>query len=141
MNRMPNWTCNGLLLGLLLWSGWAHAEGIAIICHPQASGASLSSKQIADLYMGKKKAGGGNSYALYGQASLKQDFYKRLNGMSLSNVNAYWARLRFTGQVFPPKSLSSADAVVNAVRNNPNAIGFVSASAVTHSVKVIQWLN
>ena len=58
-------------------------------------------------------------------------------GKSGSQYKAFWSKLVFTGKGKPPKEMSGDAAVIAAVSANPDAIGYVSASAVTDAVKVI----
>jgi ABC-type phosphate transport system substrate-binding protein len=43
----------------------------------------------------------------------------------------------FSGRALPPKELSDDDAVVKAVAADPNAVGYVDASAVNGSVQAV----
>jgi len=74
-------------------------------------------------------------------SSLRESFFRSLNGMSVIQLNAYWARLRFSGEVLPPKGLADSRAVLEAVGSNRNAIGYVDAAVVSSSVKVVLLLK
>ena len=58
-------------------------------------------------------------------------------GKSLSQVNAYWARLLFTGRASPPRSLPSPAAILQSVRENKDAIAYIDSRDLDQSVKVV----
>ena len=57
--------------------------------------------------------------------------------MSLKQLNAYWARLRFSGEVLPPMTLPDSQLVLDAVSRTRGGIGYVDAALVDGSVKVV----
>lgn len=141
MRRLP------LLFMLLGLSGMslpvAAVSEIAIIAHRNNPLRSLTPREVSDLYLGRLRslpADPGSLPALYDHPSdheLRARFFHLLNGMSLKQLNAYWARLRFSGAVLPPYTLPNSRAVVDAVGKNPVAIGYVEAGSVDDSVKVL----
>lgn len=132
------------LLGLI-WSQLARAE-IAVIVHPENPIKTLTTKQVSDLYLGRnrhfytdaeKYSMAATIYEHPANSSLREKFFRALNGMSVSQLNAYWARLRFSGEVLPPEAVADSRSVLDAVKCNRNAIGYVDASAVDGSVKIV----
>jgi len=91
----------------------------------------LSQKEVLDIYMGRKRVFPTGEYVLsFDQArdgAVREQFYKMLTGMSLSQVNGYWSRLMFTGQLLPPQTLPDDKTVLEVVRRNSGAIGYVEA--------------
>ena len=61
-------------------------------------------------------------------------------GAELDHVSAYWNRRYFEG-VFPPITLASDEAVRRYVASRPDAIGYVAASVVDASVRVVLRLS
>lgn len=118
-----------LLLALLAASG-ARAE-IAVIVHTDNPVQSLTVRQTAELYLGRVRTFDTGQYALVIDQGrddpLRGRFFKDVSGMSVGQVTAYWSRLQFTGQVQPPRSLDGDAAVLDFVRRNPTAIGYVSS--------------
>lgn len=105
----------------------------------------LSRSELIDLFMGKYVAFPDNQKAipveLEGENLVKESFYSDLVGMSLSRVNAYWSRLRFTGRkraaVFKP----SETELAKFIASNKQAIGYLPKSLVTDDLKVVYILN
>ena len=107
----------------------------------------VSKRQLVDMYMGRNIHFADGSVALrldqQPDSADRQQFYKKLVNKSVAQVNAYWARLLFTGRTRPPKTVSSALAVVETIKDNPLAIGYVDASLYTPTdgVKVVGRLD
>lgn len=117
---------------------------IVVIAHPDSPVLSLTAREVSDLYLGRARSLGTDeqrvSLALYEQpanSAVRETFFRALNGMGIKQLNAYWARLRFSGEVLPPASLPDSRAVVEAISRNRSAIGYVEANAVNDSVKVV----
>ena len=43
----------------------------------------------------------------------------------MAQINAYWARLSFTGQANPPRRLADKAAIMQVVEKNQDALGYV----------------
>lgn len=116
----------------------ARAE-IAVIVHADNPVQSLTVRQTAELYLGRVRTFDTGQFAIVVDQGrddpLRVRFFKDVSGMSIGQVTAYWSRLQFTGQVQPPRSVAGDAAVVDFVRRNPTAIGYIS-SAPTPDAKV-----
>ena len=141
-----------LSLLCLVWSAMSWAD-VVVVAHPDSPIRAMTARQVSDLYLGRSrtlelgKSGESAAVLIYEHptdSAVREAFFRSLNGMGLRQVNAYWARLRFSGEILPPMSLSDSHAVLNAVARNRNAIGYVDSSLVNDSVKVVlrlkEWL-
>ncbi len=132
-----------LLVMLSSWvlAGGAHAD-IAVIVHADNPVQSLTTRQTAELYLGRVRTFDTGQYALVIDQGrddpLRGRFFKDVSGMTIGQVTAYWSRLQFTGQVQPPRSLEGDAAVLDFVRRNPTAIGYISTMpALDAKVKTV----
>jgi hypothetical protein len=57
--------------------------------------------------------------------------------MTQAQLNSYWSRLMFTGQVMPPQTIGSEAAMLEMVRRNPGAIGYVGQEPQDKGVRVV----
>lgn len=116
---------------------WAE---IAVIVHPSNS-AAIDQAEITRLFTGRGAsfAGGAKATPLNQAeaAAARADFDSKVLGKSSSQMKAYWSKLVFTGKGTPPKELADDGAVLAAVAADPSAIGYVDASKVDGSVKVV----
>jgi ABC-type phosphate transport system substrate-binding protein len=112
-----------------------------VIVNPKNPTAALTAEQVAALYLGNATTfPGGGPAALVDQpeaAGIRGTFYQKAIGRSVAQVRATWARITFTGKGMPPKELKSDADVKAFVAADPQAIGYVDASAVDSSVKAV----
>jgi len=135
-----------LLLLVTLWSPTGVAQSrIAIIVHPESSFTDISRKQVVDIFMGRLLSLTNNRIPLpldqQGGSPIRERFYEALTGRPLAQINAYWARLMFSGRATPPRMLPDSLSVLQAVSQNRDAIGYVEEDRVTPSVRVLFYLE
>ncbi len=106
---------------------------------------SLSEKDAVNIFLGRSKTFANGEFALPldhpVNSALRQRFYYDLTGKPVSEINAYWARLFFTGQGSPPQTVSDSDAMLMIIRNNPGAIGYFDFEPSGRQVKVVLTLE
>ncbi|HDY92583.1 MAG TPA: hypothetical protein ENH79_10730, partial [Pseudoalteromonas sp.] len=71
------------------------------------------------------------------QSTLKNDFYLQLVNKDEQKINAYWARLLFSGRAKPPTPSTSVEDALNKIAASQFAIGYIPQSQVTDAVKVV----
>ena len=132
-----------LAIGLLVSVSTAASAQVAIIVNPGNANA-LSDNDISRAFLGKLKtyADGQTIEAVNSKANsdARVEFEKLVLKKSPAQVKAYWSKRLFTGKGKPLKELSSDADVLNHVASTPNAIGYVDASQVNDSVKVLKKL-
>ena len=70
-------------------------------------------------------------------AVARRKFSDSVHRMDVPSVKSYWQELVFSGRGEPPPERTSDVDVVEYVRANPGAIGYVTANAQTSGVKVL----
>ncbi len=127
-----------MLMMLLSTGAWAE---IVVVVNKNNDISALSQKEIIDIYMGRKQSFPNGKPALpldqAAQSMIRKDFYQILINKSPAQINAYWARLLFTGRASPPRILQEASVVLDAIEQNPSAIGYVDSSMLNDRVKVV----
>lgn len=136
------------LISLSIFSQWIKevtASQLVVVVNPHNQIESLTERQISDIYLGRRKTFPTGEPALVLEhernTSIREKFFQMLNGMSVKRLNAYWARLQFSGTVQPPPEVESSEAVLDLVRRNRGAIGYVEAVLVDDSVRIILTLD
>ncbi len=131
------------IIMLLLVSGLvfsARAE-IVVVVNMDNPVISFSRRELVDLFMGRTQhfADGGLVLRLDQppDSDVRVHFYRALVNKSVAEVNAYWAKLLFTGRASPPQVMDSSKSLLQVVRENRNSIGYMDASEVDESVKVV----
>jgi len=114
---------------------------VVVIVSAQNPIASLTAEQAARIFLGKTNNFPNDvAAAPVDQAAgsaIRNEFYAKVVHKSSSQLSAYWAKVIFTGDGHPPENLEGDAAVIKAVADNLNAIGYVNKSAVDRSVKVV----
>jgi hypothetical protein len=129
-----------LLLAALAFAPGAHADFYLVV---QSSNAqqSLTQKEAVDLFMGRNRAFRNGDLAqvldLPRDSAQRADFYQRLTGMAPAQVNSYWARLMFSGQTMPPQSVADEAAMIEAVKRNPNAVGWLRKEPTDKQLRIL----
>ena len=130
---------NGTVIAASLLISVAQAD-VVVVVHPSNS-QNLSADDIQRLFLGKLKSfpGGGeaNPVNLREGQPAREQFNQQFLNKSESQLKAYWSQLVFTGKGTPPKELDNDDAVKAHVASNPSGIGYIDASKVDGSVKVV----
>jgi ABC-type phosphate transport system substrate-binding protein len=121
----------------LLWMAPLQAE-VLVIGSPACGVNSLTTEQVEDIFMGRSRSfpNGKPAQALDQSGAVRRDFYQRLLDRSIEQIDAYWARIVFTGKESPPKQLPDNQTVLNEVKRNESAIGYVLLDQAPRDVHV-----
>lgn len=129
-----------LFLMLVSSSLWGQAKTYKVIVNASNPMTSISYENVSRIFLKKSsKFPNGISAApvdLPGNSPIRERFSEDVYGQSASAVDAYWQKLIFSGRDIPPAQ-KSEKGVLDFVRSNEGAIGYVSATADTSGVKVI----
>jgi len=116
---------------------------VAVIVHPERP-AELSLEEIAQIYLRRRRFWDDGAAIvplnLPSGAPIRAHFSKRVLNQTQARLADYWNRQYFLG-VLPPATLASTEAVRRYVASEPNAIGYVPASEVDGSVRVVLQLE
>jgi ABC-type phosphate transport system substrate-binding protein len=139
-----------LLAGLVLstaaavWNGSSEAgpDAIVVIVNTQNP---IRSVDVADLrpIFQTTKTHWGNSAGdtlplnLPEDNPTRQEFDKAVLGLDPDRVARYWQDRKIRGGARPPSRLSSSGAMLRGVAAKPGAVGYVRASEVNATVKVV----
>ena len=117
------------------------ADTIYVVVSAQSPVRAVAQKDVLALYTGRTRTlpGGEAATPLDQQhdGPARADFYLALTGMDIARINSYWARLHFTGQVQPPRTVENDVAVIQRLRADPTAIGYLTREPSDGSVRVV----
>jgi len=122
---------------------------LLVVVNSRNVSTAVSARDIADLYLGRtRNLPNGQSIVAVdhpGASAVRARFYRALTGKAITDINAYWARLLFTGQSSPPQPLADSAAVIEAIKSNPGLIGYVEQAQLPNpealGLKVILSIN
>lgn len=128
------------IIQMLLIFAQARAE-IVVVVNSASGLTELTQQQVIDIYMGRiQTVANGGKVVPYDQpldSEIRAAFYQQLTGKSVASVNAYWARLLFTGRASPPKQVSDNMSIMDILAKNLNAIGYIDEKDLDDRVSVV----
>jgi hypothetical protein len=120
-------------------------DDLMVIINPESGVNAMTEEEVVHLFMGRQKRLGSGRLAIpvepAGELDLRTRFYDVLVHASLPQVRSYWARMWFSGQAQPPLQAQNSKEVIEMVRANKGAIGFVARSELAPGVKTVLVLH
>ena len=133
-------TCLVASAALLVSAGANAADDVVVIVNKDMPHV-VDKDYVAGIYTGRIKGwpDGGPVFPLdQGESSpARAEFYATVVGRSQANMQALWAQNIFAGKGLPPKVASPGAEMKRIVATNRNAIGYIRASEVDDTVKVL----
>jgi ABC-type phosphate transport system substrate-binding protein len=137
-----------LVLSLILTivAANAGAATVKLVVNAGNTVPSMSKAKAADLFL-KRVTRWDNGRAvtpvdLSEKSSIRAAFSKEVLGKEVAWVKSYWQKMIFSGRATPPAELSTDAQVLELVRTNADAIGYVSdTTAIPAGVKTLTVQN
>jgi len=121
------------------------AEDVVVIVNQKIGVNKMTRDEVINIFLGRSRqlASGVTALPLDlpGTSPERAQFYQHLTGKSMNEINAYWARLIFSGRASPPAQVRSQEEAVQMVMDNRSAVGYVSRSKVSPAVTIVFELN
>lgn len=133
------------LFGLLLSAPVASAQqsaGYNIVVNAANPTSSLTSEQVSRLLL-KRETKWQNGQTVLPvdlpyTSPVRERLTRALHGKSVEEMKAYWQQMIFSGRAVPPLEQTSDREVLDYVRANVNAIGYVASDTpVGANIKVL----
>jgi len=132
-----------LLIFGILWASAGQAGGLLVIASAQVPDTTISTEQLADIYMLKKTFWTDKTQVVpvnrEASSTVREKFSEAIFKLSPQELAEYWNRLRFQGKL-PPLVQTSDQAVLGFVRSVPGAIGYIDAGQAPADVKILMRL-
>ncbi|WP_117235105.1 hypothetical protein [Vibrio maerlii] len=132
-----------LVFILTIIASFSALADIHVIVNSEMPIEQVSQSKLKNLYLGKTNQIDGTfvSGLIDREGDTKAIFYKTLTGLSLGQVNAYWARLRFSGRKKAPIEIGSQERLEALLIENEHVIGYSVLKPQTKNLKVILTLH
>ena len=135
------WVSRLLLLILGLWPMAVTAETIVVVVNATSGVELLSHNDVVNIFLGRFRqfpSGlAAQPFDLPVAHPARGEFYRRLVDKSPAEINAYWARLVFSGRTSPPIQTARFDEVIPMVQNNLGGISYMERSKVGGRLKIV----
>ncbi len=127
-------------LFLLIASNTAIAD-LAIIGHPDSDTGTLDTHNVRKLFLGERKSFPNGNHAVPFNHSVgspdRKEFFALVLSMPESRHKRHWKRKISVGAGNSPVELNSHEAVLKSIATTPGSIGYIDASKVDGTVKVL----
>jgi len=118
---------------------------VKIIVHPSNPVSTLKKTQVSSYFLKKTSSWETGRKVLpvdQGESSpTRKSFTEEIHGREVHSVVSYWQKQIFSGREVPPVEKNSDREVVAFVRENPDAIGYVSEGTALDGEKVVRVLD
>ncbi|MEF2481785.1 hypothetical protein [Vibrio mimicus] len=114
------------LLLFTLLSPLASSAELYVVASSQSPLMAIDRQELSALYLGRNRVVG-NTYinqVLDRTGEVRQRFFLQVTNMQESQVNAYWAKLKFSGRLRAPESIQDEQEMVTKLEANPFSIGY-----------------
>lgn len=104
-----------------------------VFAHEGANVKELSKKQVMGFFLGRNRfSSSSRAYITYdypADSEVRVAFYEALTGKSITYIDAYVARLQYSGNIPPPNVGNSFEDIYAAVKENRLALGYAPADS------------
>jgi ABC-type phosphate transport system substrate-binding protein len=110
----------------------AGAGDVFVIANPSLN---LTAEEVRDVFTGEKQLAGNVKFVPMDNASLQADFLSKVLKVEANKYTSIWVKKGFRDGLNPPPTRGNDAEVINIVKSNLGAVGYVSKA--TPDVKVI----
>ncbi len=131
-----------VLLSALCTSAMAE---VVVVAHPSASDASIIGPVIKKIYMGRMNTFPSGSPVVavdqHSGSATMQEFHSKVTKKTPEQLRSYWGKMALSGKGIKLDVLQGDAAVKAWVASHPDSLGYIDASQVDGSVKVVYTLK
>jgi hypothetical protein len=117
-----------LVLPLLLTASPVSAD-VVVVAGAQSRTNQLSREDVINIFMGgyRQLPDGTAAQPIdqWQDSPIRRTFYRHLLDKSLEEINAYWARLVFSGRTLPPATAKNQTDLLDRLSKDPRAISYL----------------
>nr|WP_321406371.1 substrate-binding domain-containing protein [uncultured Carboxylicivirga sp.] len=130
---------------LIVFTGETLAQSYKVIVNNTNSISTISKKDISQIFL-KKKTKWENGVAIVPvdltiNSTTRELFTTEVHNKKISAIRSYWQQAIFSGAATAPIEKGADKEVIEYVKNNAGAIGYISGSSDASGVKVITISN
>ena len=107
------------------------AEGFVVVINESNPTTEMDAKRMAKMFLKKIKRWEDKEAVIpvdqSDDSTARERFTEAVHKKSVSAIKSYWQRMIFSGRDVPPTELGSDQAVLDFVRQNRGAIGYVTS--------------
>ncbi len=113
---------------------------IVIVANSLNDTQSMTKQQLRSIFLGQRIKWDDNQrikVAIQHKTDLHKKFVRSFTQKNLSQFEAWWKRMIFTGKGLPPKGFESEEKLIEYIVKTEGAIGYISSQSKTDNLKTI----
>jgi ABC-type phosphate transport system substrate-binding protein len=133
-----------LIMFILIGVSQGAVADLYVIAHKNFSQNSISKAKLRDIYSGDAQYVDQTRIIPLDQdfnTESRAVFYQFAVDRPMAQIISHWSKLIFTGKGPAPISLTGDASILEFVRKNPNAIGYINSHSNTDGVKVLHTIS
>lgn len=128
------------LLLLALWPMLSAAEPLVVVVNPASGVEALTRNDVINIFLGRFRqfpSGIAAQPIDLPVSPARAQFYRALVNKEPAEINAYWARLLFSGRTSPPLQAESMEEAITALHAHPGGIAYLERGKVSGREKIV----
>lgn len=121
------------------------SAGVVVVAHPSASDSAIIKAVVKRIFLGRmKEFPSGNPLVAVEQSSESPsmvEFHSKVTKKTPKGLHSYWVKVVTSGKGVKLRSLPGDAEVKSWVASHPEGLGYIDASNVDDSVKVVYTLR
>lgn len=130
-----------LIILLVAAATEATAQSFKVIVNEANTTETISEKELSEIFLKTKtKWDDGSSIEpvdLNARSEVREAFSEQIHGRGVGAIRNHWQQAAFSGAGTAPLERSSDAEVIDFVKSNPGAVGYISTDTDASGVKVI----
>jgi ABC-type phosphate transport system substrate-binding protein len=130
-----------LTASLAIFISGAACADLAIIGYPGSETGNIDAQNVRMLFLGERKSFPNGLHATpinhVAGSPDRKEFFASVMSMPESGYSRHWKRKISAGTGQSPVELNSYDAILQSIASTPGSIGYIDASKVDDTVKVL----
>lgn len=118
-----------LLTPFGLNAGGSVALSWLVVVNQDSGLTRLSQKQVMSLFLGRAQflptGPRAKTFDHPIDSPMRASFYQSLTGKHIRDIDAYWARLKYSGRASPPQALESVEEIIKKVSEQKGALSYL----------------
>jgi hypothetical protein len=103
-----------------------------VVVNQKSELTTLSQKQVMSLFLGRAQflptGSRVKTFDFPIDSTMRASFYQSLTGKNIADIDAYWARLRYSGRASPPMALKDGTAIMKKVSEQNAGLAYLPAT-------------
>jgi ABC-type phosphate transport system substrate-binding protein len=120
---------------LALLATVTHGQEIIVIAHPNTK---IPVSDLRDVYLGETQYAGSTRIVAVHNSALQSEFTQRVLGMDAAKYRNWWTKKAFRDGLNPLQIVATDVEVIEFIKANPGAIGYIDGAQRVNDLLVIQ---